>query len=43
MGEELNALWDNETSKLTPLPESRTSGRIRGLCSKVGSQWGGKV
>ena len=25
MSEELNALWDNETYELTPLPEGRTS------------------
>ena len=30
MSEELNALWDNETYELTPLPEGRTS---------VGGKW----
>ena len=25
MGEEVNALWDNQTFELTPLPEGRTS------------------
>ena len=30
MSEELNALWDNETCELTPLPEGRTS---------VGGKW----
>ena len=30
MGEEVNALWDNETFELTPLPEGRTSVGVGG-------------
>ena len=46
MGEQVNALWDNETFELTTLPERRTSvggGGEVGICSKTRSQRGGKI